>query len=671
MRRAFIQRVELALADEPLGTALDANADRRQHSRVVAFESLTDAEEKIQRAHAIRQNTIQNLDMFLGQFSAALQANGFQVHRAEGAADACRLILQIAQEAGARRVVKSKSMVTEEIRLNRALEDAGLEVLETDLGEYIVQLRGEAPGHIITPAIHLTRQDVGRTFHEKLGVPYTDDVAELNQFARKTLRPAFIDADLGISGANFGIAETGTICLVTNEGNGRMVTSLPPVHIAVMGIERIVPTPGDLDLMLQLLPRSATGQKLTSYVSLLGGSASPDSFTDSPRRHVILVDNGRRVLRGTPLEETLLCIRCGACLNACPVFREIGGHAYGSPYPGPIGSLVSPGYFGMELFGHLAHASTLCGACNEVCPVGIDLVGLLLRTRRMYRANTGGSMGLRLGLKIYTWLAASARRFRTAQRLGSLITRPIHPPGSWIKRLPPPISAWTRARDFPPFHSPRTLIPPPPIDQSPAPTMELKSAEMKSAPGEPDLIDRFTQELDALGGETIPCTSAEIGQRLRSRLGQSEERCILYEEAGVEGLAEGLRAAGFELMHSRPDPPVAGLDRKERLHCFDRCRVGLTGAIAGLANTGTLIVAHAGDGSLGSLLPEVHVAVLPRSRLFRSFGEWLHAHGADRLASGGSFVLISGPSRTADIEMTLTIGVHGPGRLIVFCLLDL
>jgi L-lactate dehydrogenase complex protein LldF len=338
MRKAFVERAADAIENKALGRALDANADRRQHGRHLAFASLPDVESRIQKAHARRLETIHRLDFYLDQFSRSLTAHGVQVHYAPDAAVASRLVLQITQRAGAKRVVKSKSMLSEEIQLNHTLEEHGLEVVETDLGEFIVQLRGETPGHIITPAIHLTRQDVARTFNEKLAMPYSEDVADLNKHARKTLRQVFLQADLGISGVNFGVADTGTLCLVTNEGNGRMVTSLPPVHIALTGVERIVPTAQDLNLMLQLLPRSATGQKLTSYISLLGSSRQNLKTNGSVERHVILVDNGRRSLVATPLEDALLCIRCGACLNACPVFREIGGHAYGSVYPGPIGS---------------------------------------------------------------------------------------------------------------------------------------------------------------------------------------------------------------------------------------------------------------------------------------------------------------------------------------------
>jgi len=295
-------------------------------------------------------------------------------------------------------------MVSEEIEFNHALEAAGHRVVETDLGEYIVQLRNEKPSHIITPAVHLRRNDVGELFAEKLGIPYTEDIPTLTNTARKVLREVFLTADIGFSGVNFGVAETGTLTIVTNEGNGRMVTTLPPVHIALMGMERIVPSLDDLALMLSLLPRSATGQKISVYTQLI------QRPLPGQQRHIVLLDNGRSRLRNSPLHESLFCIRCGACLNACPVFRELGGHAYGSVYPGPIGSVISAGLFGPE-HAPLAQASSLCGACKEACPVDIDLPKLLLRVRAGQLPDTKNESGLgvpqpvRQGLKLFSFTA--------------------------------------------------------------------------------------------------------------------------------------------------------------------------------------------------------------------------------------------------------------------------
>ncbi len=393
MANEFKSHIRSALEDSNLQIALDNNYERRRNGRVLSYSSLPeDLQVMRRRAHDMRAEVIANLDHYLAEFIHKAEANGITIHPAADAAEAVGIVLDIARQNGARLIAKAKSMVSEEIHLNQAIEEAGIRVVETDLGEFIVQLRGEHPAHIITPAVHLRRADVGKLFNEKLGLPYTEDVAVMTSAARKELRQVFLQADIGISGVNFGVANTGTICLVTNEGNGRMVVTLPPIHIGLMGIERIVPTLDDLALMFYLLPRSATGQKLSSYVSLLHSPSSPiqdgGGQRDGPQqRHLILLDNGRRAVQQSPLAEALYCIRCGSCLNMCPVFREIGGHAYvsihgeGSIYPGPIGSVLSPALFGQSEYGQLARASSLCGACKETCPVDIDLPKLLFRVR--------------------------------------------------------------------------------------------------------------------------------------------------------------------------------------------------------------------------------------------------------------------------------------------------
>ncbi len=448
MSDIFRQRIHSALADRTLQSALDGNAERRLDARQQAYASLSqDFSILRQRAHKVREHTIQNLDVYLEQFSQHAQANGIHIHRAQDAAQAVKIVLEIAQQAGARLIAKSKTMVGEEIHINQALEAGGFTVVETDLGEYIVQLRGEPPAHIITPAVHLTRQQVGRTFEEKLGIPYSEDISNLTAAARKVLRQTFLEADIGISGVNFGVAETGTLCLLTNEGNGRMATTLPKIHIALMGMERLVPSLADLALMLELLPRSATGQKITVYTSLIHAARRPGESDGPEQRHLVLLDNGRSALRQSALSEMLYCIRCGACLNACPVFREIGGHAYVSrdgeptPYPGPMGSVLSPGLFGVPEFGALARASSLCGACQEACPVDIPLPKLLLRVRAAGADPNSGLAPLpakptqnspvprllRIGLRLFTWAASSPRRFRAAQRLAGWTSRLLSP----------------------------------------------------------------------------------------------------------------------------------------------------------------------------------------------------------------------------------------------------
>jgi L-lactate dehydrogenase complex protein LldF len=370
MTDTFHTKIRTAIADENLQIALDRNAESRFAARTTAFASLTeDLQILRQRAHAVRAEVIAGHERYLEEFTANAQTNGFIVHQAADAAQARQIVLEIARKHDAKLVAKSKTMVSEEIELNHALEAVGIRPVETDLGEFIVQLRGEPPSHIIAPAVHLRREDVGETFHQKLGIPLTYDIPTMTDAARAALRETFINADIGLSGVNFGVAEGGAITLVTNEGNGRMVTTLPKVHIALMGIERLVPSYDDLALMLTLLPRSSSGQQISVYTQIIQGPRRENEIDGAVERHIVLVDNGRSGVRGTPLNDILFCIRCGACLNACPVFREIGGHTYSgihgdyTPYPGPIGSALSPVLFDQENFGHLAQASTLCGAC--------------------------------------------------------------------------------------------------------------------------------------------------------------------------------------------------------------------------------------------------------------------------------------------------------------------
>ena len=316
------------------------------------------------------------------------------MHWADTGADANRIVIEIARQHGVRLIAKSKSMVTEETHLNEALEHAGLDVVETDLGEYIVQLAGDRPSHIVAPIIHMTRADVGRVMHERLQTPMTDDPAELARFARERLRRVFLDADMGISGANFGVVDTGTICLVTNEGNGRMVTSLPRVHVAMVGIEKLIPTLADLDRFLKLLPRSATGQKLSVYTSLVSGPRRPGDDCGPEALHVVLLDNGRSRLLASEQAEILGCIRCGACMNACPVYASIGGHAYGDTYPGPVGAVLTPGLRGLaRLVGSRGRKLAVRRVSRRLSRYGSTFHGCCCRfaRSRRQRARPGGS----------------------------------------------------------------------------------------------------------------------------------------------------------------------------------------------------------------------------------------------------------------------------------------
>jgi L-lactate dehydrogenase complex protein LldF len=346
--------------------------------------------------------------------------------------------------------VKSKSMISEEIELNHELEAAGIEVVETDLGEYVVQLDNDRPSHIVAPILHKTKADVARVFREKLGASEEDvsDVPHMTQLARRVLRSAFLRADMGISGVNFGVAETGSICICTNEGNGRLTTTLPRIHVAMMGIERLVPTPDDLGVMLQVLARSGTGQKLTVYNNVLTGPRRSGEDDGPEELHVVLVDNGRTRVLGSELAEILYCIRCGACLYACPVYQTIGGHAYGSVYSGPVGSVLTPGLRGIQEFHDLPHASSLCGVCREVCPVRIDIPRMLLKLREMGVAAGQSPLWVTMGMKALRWTATKPPVFRSAGRAAAWVTRAVARDG-WLSRVPGHLSGWTAARDFP------------------------------------------------------------------------------------------------------------------------------------------------------------------------------------------------------------------------------
>ncbi len=680
MSDPFQTHIRQSLANPVLQAALDANAERRINARQQAFASVPDYQALRMQAHTIRAEVIAHLDEYLEKFISRAEKNGMIVHRAEDAAAARRIILEIAHNQHARLIAKSKSMLSEEIELNPALESAGIKVVETDLGEYIVQLRGEKPAHIITPAVHLLRADVGRTFHEKLGVPLTDDVTTMTNVARRMLRQVFLQADIGVSGVNFGVVETGSICLVTNEGNGRMVTSLPPVHIALMGIERLVPDLEALALMLKLLPRSATGQKLSVYTSLMNAPRRGDE-TDGPQeRHLVLVDNGRMAVQNSELREILYCIRCGACLNACPVFRELGGHAYvgksgePAPYPGPIGSVLSPALFGID-FGNLARASSLCGACKEACPVDIDLPKLLLRVRAgqgisrfdskldrppsTARSNAPGY--LRLGLKFFTWVAARPALFSAAQKAAGLAGRLLAPRQPWIQL--PALSGWGYSKDFPrpamkSFQSRWATRAKPVTPEQPLAIMPAEEIPAAATPlPEQPIKEQFAREIEALGGKMTFCTQADLAREILGLIRQPNSERVMAWKAG-EGLLPQdvlaqLQATGVQLIHE-PDPDI---------------HLGLTGALAGLADTGSIVIAS-GEGQplATSLLPEIHIAVLPLANLYSGLADLLaDPKLRQSFRDCSALTIISGPSRTGDIEMTLTIGVHGPGQIHVLC----
>jgi L-lactate dehydrogenase complex protein LldF len=406
-----------------------------------------------QAGHDLRLHTIEHLDYYLALLERRVAAAGGHVHWARDAEEAHRIVQEIAQQHGVRRAVKVKSMATEEINLNEALEAAGMPVRETDLGEYIVQLAGVMPSHIIVPAVHLTKEDIADLFHQKLGVDAPPEPTRLTEIARGKLREEFLAADMGISGGNFLVAETGTLVLVTNEGNGRMCTTLPPLHVAVVGIDKILPDMASLAVVLELLPRNATGQKLTSYTTLLTGPRASAAENGAEEFHLVLLDNGRsRILADELTRQTLLCIRCGACLNVCPVYNNVGGHAYGWVYSGPIGAILAPQLLGTAVAGDLPFASSLCGACADVCPVKIPIPEILLRLRR--RVVEGDETGPAVLAPVLgasgaagSAVLANAQVYEFGTQFMRLAQAPLRRDG-WLPALPPPADRWTDVRPF-------------------------------------------------------------------------------------------------------------------------------------------------------------------------------------------------------------------------------
>jgi len=444
----FNSQVTVKLADVKLQGALARLQSRFVEGRAAVIGEIDDLQETRTAAAAIRDRVLNNLEQWLLQFEQQATARGAIVHWAESGADVNRIVVEIAALHGVKTAAKSKSMVSEECGLNDALELAGVAVMETDLGEYILQLAHEAPSHIVAPVVHKNKEEIADLFAEKHHLPRKTDIAELCREAREVLRPAFLNADMGISGGNFLLAETGSVLIVTNEGNGRLVTTLPRVHVAISGIEKVVPTLEDVTTLLRLLPRSATGQSITNYVSVLTGNKNAEDHDGPEHFHIILLDNGRSSLVGSEMQEMLRCIRCGACMNHCPVYQNIGGHAYGWVYPGPMGSILTPLLGGLENAPDLPNASTLCGACAVVCPVKIPLPDLLRKLREKQMDRGMKSRQETFMLKAWAWLALHPGTYALATKIGVRIMRIWGGKDKLIHTLPG-AGGWTDGRDFP------------------------------------------------------------------------------------------------------------------------------------------------------------------------------------------------------------------------------
>jgi L-lactate dehydrogenase complex protein LldF len=735
----FAANAREALRNETQRRALRRATDLFGDRRRSAMEALPEWEPLRDRARAIKDEALAGLDRHLESFVTHAESAGARVHWAPGATEATRIIVRLAQDRGVRTVVKSKSMTTEEIKLNEALEQAGLETVETDLGEWIVQLAGEAPSHIIVPAIHKTKDQIAALFADQIGTSRDDDVQALTLAARRVLREKFATAGLGISGVNFAVAETGTIVIVENEGNARFTTSLPRTHIAVMGIEKVIPRFRDLEIFLRLLPRSGTGQHLTSYVSFLTGPKRSADGEGPEELHLVILDNGRsRVLGAAVTRQSLACIRCGACLNACPVYQQVGGHAYGSVYPGPIGAVITPQLAGLKKAAALPFASTLCAACRDVCPVKIDIPALLLHLRSEIKqahppAAAPPDPSERRAFRFWAWLMGSARHYEWSTRLARVLQRLVVRDNTIARiaglaaRLFPPLGTWTAERDLRPL-APRpfrdlwrehgsdrrpqrpggpphpigspVLVPSPPVSASlsqaltPSATSPVAStppgfdlgfrqsilaairfhlaqdptAATVPACGSPPPIERpaldrevlaarFIERLESVGGSVHRARSLEeAAEAIRKFLNARGVRRVAWSDAA---LLDGVR------LRVRAETDFVNPTREELLHCD----AGITTAHLGVAETGTLVLSSDAERSrLGSLLPPLHIAVLPLDRLVDDLGSALDIVAGEPPALPPAVTFITGPSRTADIELTLVVGVHGPRDLCVLLL---
>jgi L-lactate dehydrogenase complex protein LldF len=444
----FKRQVTIKLADVRLQEALSRLQTRFVEGRSAVISEIHDLQETRNAAAAIRDRVLNDLEHWLLYFEQQATKRGAIVHWAETGQDVNRIVAEIAVGHGVRTATKSKSMVSEECGLNEALERAGVEVMETDLGEYILQIAHEAPSHIVAPVVHKNKDEISDLFAKIHQLPRKTGIAELCREAREILRPAFLNADMGISGANFLVAETGSALIVTNEGNGRLVTTLPRVHVAITGIEKVVPTLEDVSTLLRLLPRSATGQSITNYVSVLSGTRD-DSDSDGPEHfHIILLDNGRSSLLGGEMQDMLRCIRCGACMNHCPVYQNIGGHAYGWVYPGPMGSILTPLLGGMENAPDLPNASTLCGACTVVCPVKIPLPDLLRKLREKQMEIGMKSRQETFMLRAWAWLALHPKIYAMTTSIAVRFMKLLGGREKLLHHLPG-ARGWSDGRDFP------------------------------------------------------------------------------------------------------------------------------------------------------------------------------------------------------------------------------
>ncbi len=737
MDETFKKDTLQAVNNADLTQAMDRATRRQDDARKQIIQELGDPLAVRELAGACRDEALDRLDERLVQLVDNARASGVDVHFALDAHQACRIVGDIARRNACKLAIKTKSMMCEEIELNPFLERAGIEVVETDLGEYIIQLAGEPPSHIIGPACHKTAKDIAKLFHERLGIPYTEDAQTLAGSARGILREKFRQADMGITGANFAVADTGAIAIVTNEGNGRFVASRPRVLVTIMGMEKVISRTADLAVLLKVLGRSATGQRMSVYTNLTTGPRLPGDPDGPEQVHLVVVDNGRSKVLASKYRTLLRCIRCGACLNACPVYRKIGGHAYSSVYPGPIGKLLTPLLQSLAARDDLPQASALCDACRDACAVRIDLPEMLILMREDLRRLGKMPLTQQAGFALWARVMTHPALYRLAGRLGRFGLS-IEAQDDWVARIPPAGNAWTDARDLPlpapkPFHrlweeglqhatAPGTADAagnaPNRLDGREAASTRRDHGDHPPAHGRrPHAEPVSSDPWAAPAGPTVtaPADEAECSQEtflalVRDALAAVEpmahgpdheaarlvdasadtvalfkqrlaELKVVVHQAATEDAVPATIAAAVEQIGATSvvatDEPILQTPSLKPLLASLDCRliplepgnivspsfqadVGITGAELGIAETGTVVLASGGTRRrLVGIAPPAHIMVLRGDAIVADLLDWAAWH--DRQPRAANWTFVTGPSKTADIELNLVTGMHAPG----------
>jgi L-lactate dehydrogenase complex protein LldF len=679
---------------------------RDKRGRVV--EEVPDWEELRASGSAIKDAALLSLASQLERLEASVTAAGGQVHWAKDGDEACSIVAAVAQSHGVDEVVKVKSIATDEIGLNERLAAEGILAVETDLAELIIQLDDDFPSHILVPAIHRNRAEIRDIFRRELGLEgLTDDPAALAEAARLHLRAKFLSARMGVSGANFAVAETGSVCVFESEGNGRMCTTLPEVLVTVMGVEKVVPSWRDMEVFLQLLPRSSTGERMNPYTSVWSGAASRSSGDGPSEFHLVLLDNGRvRTLADEVGRQALRCIRCSACLNVCPVYARVGGHAYGSVYPGPIGAILTPQLKGIEGdSGSLPYASSLCGACGDVCPVKIEIPRLLTHLRAREVASRSRLDPESLTMKALFHTFSSRQRYERAQKLARAASRPLTRGRRSISWAPGPLSGWTKSRELPApaaetFRewwrrtrgttstegSPATA--PRPTQSTFSPHMGENLERVGAGAGgdaRADVLHRIRAVLSDAAAPDVPRNYRTEDTRSRDEIVTlfaervAEYRATVHRAgAGATDLADTLRciaedagahrvAIPADLPEGwRPNGPELIEDHALSVHELDELDGALTGCAVAIAETGTFVLdGGAGQGRRAlTLVPDLHICVVREEQVAGLVPEAV-GKLEDAVRAGRPLTFVSGPSATSDIELDRVEGVHGPRVLHV------